>query len=78
MNAKVAGAHIAEAFSQLDPKSADFYRANSKRFSDRLDAKLAEWQKLLAPFKGTKFISYHEEWHISRTVSAWWLSARLN
>ena len=62
MNAKVAAAHIAEAFSQLDPKSAEFYRANSKRFGDRLEARLAEWQKLLAPFKGKRIVTYHNSW----------------
>ncbi len=62
MNAKIAAAHIAEAFSQLDPKSVEFYRANLKKFSDRLDAKLAEWQKSLAPFKGKRIVTYHNSW----------------
>ena len=62
MNAKVVAAHIAEAFSQLEPKSADFFRTNAKKFNDRLDSKLAEWQKLLAPFKGKRIVTYHNSW----------------
>ena len=62
MNAKVVAAHIAEAFSQLDPKAADFYRANSRKFGDRLDARLAEWQRLLVPFKGKRIVTYHNSW----------------
>ncbi len=62
MNAKVVAAHIAGAFGQLDPKSADFFRANAKKFNDRLDAKLAEWQKLLGSFKGSPIVTYHNSW----------------
>jgi len=40
---------------------ADFVK-NRDAYLARLDAKIAEWQAALAPFKGTKFVSYHEHW----------------
>src|SRR5947207_732093 len=48
-NAKIVAQNIANGFSANDPKSADIYRANLKKFDDAIDAKLVEWQKRLAP-----------------------------
>ena len=62
LNGKIVAQTITEAFSQLDPKSADYFQANLKKFSDRLDAKMAEWQKLLEPFKGREVVTYHNYW----------------
>jgi ABC-type Zn uptake system ZnuABC Zn-binding protein ZnuA len=61
-NAKKVAENIANAFCTLDPKSADAYRANLKKFTDALDAKLVEWQKTLAPFKGQQVVAYHNSW----------------
>ncbi|MBI3875761.1 MAG: zinc ABC transporter substrate-binding protein [Verrucomicrobia bacterium] len=62
LNGRIAAARIAEAFAQLDPKSADYFKANLKKFEDKLQAKLPEWQKLLAPFKGRRIVTYHNSW----------------
>jgi len=59
---KIIAEHIANSFCQLDPKSCDYFKANLKKFNDRLDAKMAEWQKLLAPDKGKDVVSYHNSW----------------
>ncbi|MEO6034030.1 MAG: metal ABC transporter substrate-binding protein [Verrucomicrobiota bacterium] len=59
LNAKIAAEHIANAFCQLDAKSCDVFKANLKKFNARLDAKMAEWQKLLAPFAGQEVVTYH-------------------
>jgi zinc/manganese transport system substrate-binding protein len=61
-NAKIAAEHICNAFCQLDAKSCDYFKANLKKFDDHLDAKLAEWQKLLAPHKGKEIVCYHNSW----------------
>jgi zinc/manganese transport system substrate-binding protein len=62
VNAKIVAEHIADSFCQVDSKSCDAYRANLKKFSDQLDAKLADWQKILAPFKGRRIVAYHNIW----------------
>src|SRR5579859_4667538 len=51
-NARLVAQRIAEAFSQLNPKSAEVYRTNLNKFLQQLEAKIAEWEKALAPFKG--------------------------
>jgi zinc/manganese transport system substrate-binding protein len=62
VNARIVAQHLADAFSALDPKSGDTYRANSKKFTDQLDAKMGEWQKLMAPYKGQQVVAYHNSW----------------
>ena len=59
--AKVVARNIAAHFAQLDPKNAAAYNANLARFNSRLDAKLAEWQKELAPYRGAKIVTYHRD-----------------
>jgi len=62
VNGKIMAAHIAEAFIRLDAANAEFYRENLRRFNERLDKKLAEWTKTLAPFRGTKVLTYHKSY----------------
>ena len=62
VNAKIAAQNITEAFCALDAKSRDAYRANLKQFTEALDAKMAEWQKKLEPFKGQQVVAYHNSW----------------
>jgi zinc/manganese transport system substrate-binding protein len=61
-NAKIVAHHIADAFASLDPAQRDFYQANATRFQASLEAKLAEWQAKLAPFKGQHVVAYHNSW----------------
>ena len=61
ISVKLVVAQMADHFSQVDPKSADLYKANLKKFDDALDAKYAEWQKQLAPYKGAKLVTYHKD-----------------
>src|SRR5436305_1621619 len=53
---------VANAFCQLDSKNCDAYRANLKKFTSELDAKIAQWEKTLAPYKGKEVVSYHNMW----------------
>jgi zinc/manganese transport system substrate-binding protein len=62
VNGKIAAEHIANAFCQLDPKSCEHFHANLARFNSELDAKLAQWEKTLAPYKGKEVVSYHNMW----------------
>lgn len=61
-NGKIVAEHIANAFCQLDPKGCDQFRGNLKKFEAELDAKIAEWEKTLAPYKGKEVVSYHNMW----------------
>ena len=62
LNAKIVAEHIANAFCQLDPKACDSYRANLKNFTAELEGKSAEWEQVLAPFKGQRVVAYHDTW----------------
>jgi len=62
VNGKIAAERIANSFCQIDPKNCDTFKANLKKFDARLDAKLAEWEKLVAPFKDKVIVSYHNSW----------------
>jgi zinc/manganese transport system substrate-binding protein len=62
LNGKIVAQNLAAAFTQLDPQAAASYQARLRQFADRLDAKISEWQKLLAPYKGSQVVSYHDYW----------------
>jgi len=60
--AKAIAAHIAQAFSAVDPPNAAFYNANYKKFEATVNAKLQEWGAKLLPFKGQSVVAYHDSW----------------
>ncbi|HEX6693309.1 MAG TPA: metal ABC transporter substrate-binding protein [Longimicrobiales bacterium] len=61
VNARTVAGRIAAQLSQIDPANAAKYNANLKAFEARMDAKLAEWQKQLAPYAGAKVVTYHKD-----------------
>lgn len=61
-NAKIVAKHIADAFSKLDEKDAEYFQSNANKFVTELDAKLATWQKLLEPYQGAQIVAYHNSW----------------
>src|SRR5213592_2402547 len=61
VSVKIIARNIANHFAQLDPKSAATYNANLAKFNATLDARLAEWQKQLAPYRGAKIVTYHRD-----------------
>jgi zinc/manganese transport system substrate-binding protein len=61
VDVKLVAANIADHFTQVAPASAELFKANLKRFDDRIDRELVEWQKLLAPYRGAKIVTYHKD-----------------
>jgi len=61
VNVKIIARNIADHLTQIDPKSAATYRGNLTRFNTRLDAKFADWQKQLAPYRGARIVTYHKD-----------------
>ena len=62
VNAQIVAKNIADALCELDDKSAEKYRANLKKFTEAIDAKLVEWKNTLAPFRGCEVVAYHNSW----------------
>jgi len=60
--AKTAVSNIYDALVIAAPEHAADFTKNRDAYLAKLDAKIAEWEGALAPFKGTKFVSYHEHW----------------
>lgn len=67
-NAKIIAKEIAQRLSQLDPDGASAYQQNLATFNAKVDAKLKEWQPLVAKLRGIKIATYHKSWSY---VSAW-------
>jgi ABC-type Zn uptake system ZnuABC Zn-binding protein ZnuA len=58
---RIIARNIASHFAQIDPKNAATYNGNLTRFNTKLDAKYAEWQKELAPYRGARIVTYHKD-----------------
>ncbi len=61
VDAKIVATHIADHFTRVDPADAAVFKANLARFNAGVDAKMADWQRLLAPYKGGKVVTYHND-----------------
>ncbi|MDB4905739.1 MAG: Periplasmic solute binding protein [Gemmatimonadetes bacterium] len=61
VNVRIIAGQIAAHLSQVQPESAPLFAANLKAFTATLDAKMAEWQKTLAPYRGAKIVTYHKD-----------------
>lgn len=59
-NGKIFAAQLCEQLCQADKGNCDYYQKNVKDFTQRLDQKLAAWQKAMEPFRGTKVVTYHK------------------
>ena len=53
---------IAARLIKIDPENAAYYEENFNNFVSTLRLKISEWETELAPFKGTKIVSYHKLW----------------
>ena len=53
--------NIAAGFTRVDPEHAADYEKNLKTYLAELNGKLVEWRKWVAPLKGLKAVSYHQD-----------------
>lgn len=60
--AKTALQNIYNALLTVAPQDKATFTRNRDAYLVRLNAKIAEWEKTLRPFRGTKFVAYHEHW----------------
>ena len=61
VSVRIIARNIANHFAQIDPKNASTYNGNLGRFNSKLDAKFADWQKQLAPYRGARIVTYHKD-----------------
>lgn len=58
-NAKLAVRAITERMTEVDPDNASFFRGNLRAFNERIDRAMGRWSRTMAPYRGTKIVSYH-------------------
>jgi zinc/manganese transport system substrate-binding protein len=61
-NGRVMARAIAARLSELDPAGAAAYTKNLAAFEARLTAKEKEWDAKMAPYAGTRVVTFHESW----------------
>jgi zinc/manganese transport system substrate-binding protein len=61
-NGRVIARAIAAKLAELDPAGKATYEKNLAAFDAELDAKEKVWDAKMAPYNGTKVVTYHESW----------------
>jgi ABC-type Zn uptake system ZnuABC Zn-binding protein ZnuA len=61
-NARPITGDIEAALVRLQPGDRPVFEANRRRFLARLDERLADWQRRMAPYKGTRVVTVHDSW----------------
>jgi zinc/manganese transport system substrate-binding protein len=61
-NGRVVARAIAAKLSQLDAAGAGTYQKNLAAFEAKLTQKEGEWKAKMAPFAGTKIVTFHDSW----------------
>jgi zinc/manganese transport system substrate-binding protein len=60
--AKTIARNVATSLERIDRENAAYYEQRLADFDRRIDARLAEWTKRLAPYRGAKIVTYHKSW----------------
>jgi len=58
-NGKRIAKSIADKFSELRPGDRAYFQQQLASFTSRLDTAEKRWLSMMAPYKGTKMVSYH-------------------
>ncbi len=61
-NGRLIAQAIRDKLSQLSPSDASEFAARYDDFDRRLAAAEARWDATMAPYKGTKVVTYHRSW----------------
>ncbi|MFO1478411.1 MAG: metal ABC transporter substrate-binding protein [Verrucomicrobiota bacterium] len=60
--ARTAVQNICAGLCAVAPQYQAEFTRNRDAYLEKLDAKIAGWEKAAAPLKGVKFVSYHNHW----------------
>ncbi len=61
-NGRVIARAIAAKLSELDPSGKPAYDKNLAAFEAKLAEKEKEWDALMAPYAGSKIVTFHDSW----------------
>jgi ABC-type Zn uptake system ZnuABC Zn-binding protein ZnuA len=68
-NIRTVVGEIVEVLGRAAPADEQYFRANAETYLEGLDAKIAEWESTMKPFRGSKIVTFHRSW----TYFARWL-----
>src|SRR5256712_8097744 len=60
LNGKLIAERIKERLCMLSAVDCPIFTANAQKVEDKIDSRLALWQKQMAPLRGTKVVTYHK------------------
>lgn len=61
-NAKAMAISIARALGQLLPADRPYFDGNRDKFINQIDQHMLVWNKVLAPYAGTRIVVVHDTW----------------
>jgi zinc/manganese transport system substrate-binding protein len=61
-NGRVIARAIAARLTQLDPAGRDVFARNLAAFEQQLTAREKDWEARMAPYAGTKVVTFHDSW----------------
>ena len=61
-NGRIIAQSIRARLAELQPAGAAYFDQRYADFDRRLTAAVARWDAAMAPFKGTKVVTYHRSW----------------
>ncbi|MCE5321978.1 metal ABC transporter substrate-binding protein [bacterium] len=59
-NAKIIANNILECLERVSPSNKSVFIDNYKDFTEKIDNKMGQWKKELAPYKGEYVVTYHQ------------------
>ena len=59
---KVIAFHVTKALSQALPAKSDVIKDRARAVLRDLDRRIEDWKKRMAPFRGSKIVTYHMTW----------------
>jgi len=61
-NIKIIVEDITAALGKASPGDEGYFRSNAEAYLKKLDAKIAEWDATMKPFRGNKIVTFHRSW----------------
>lgn len=61
-NGLIVAKNITGKLMEIDPANAEFYKTNLRQFEETLTERMARWDAMMEPFKGTPVVTYHRDW----------------
>ncbi len=61
-NVRTIVQEIVASLAKVSPNDEQFYKTNADAYLKRLDTKIAEWELMMKPFRGSKIVTFHKSW----------------